>query len=134
MPRLHLTDVVVQRLKTVGIYYDETTPAFGIRIGKNRKAWVCATVDAGAHPSPTENIPLTCTGASCGTQIIFSEMLARALNPGVQEALHIVALYIGIRARPRGRSGRIYAPCYAPSYAPCYRKGGRKRGWQAEFS
>jgi integrase len=40
MPRLHLTDVVVQRLKTVGIYYDETTPAFGIRIGKNRKAWV----------------------------------------------------------------------------------------------
>src|ERR1700726_4373986 len=40
MPRLHLTDVVVQRLKTVGIYYDTTTPAFGIRIGKNRKAWV----------------------------------------------------------------------------------------------
>ncbi len=40
MARLHLTDVVVQRLKTVGIYYDTTTPAFGIRIGKNRKAWV----------------------------------------------------------------------------------------------
>jgi len=40
MPRLHLTDVVVRRLKTVGIYYDTTTPAFGIRIGKNRKAWV----------------------------------------------------------------------------------------------
>src|ERR1700693_2451951 len=40
MPNLHLTDVVVQRLKTVGIYYDETTPAFGIRVGKHRKAWV----------------------------------------------------------------------------------------------
>jgi integrase len=40
MPRLHLTDVVVQRLKTVGIYYDETTPAFGVRVGKNRKAWI----------------------------------------------------------------------------------------------
>src|ERR1700683_764859 len=40
MPRLHLTDVVVQRLHSVGIYYDETTPAFGIRIGKHRKAWV----------------------------------------------------------------------------------------------
>jgi hypothetical protein len=40
MPRAHLTDIVVSRLKTVGIYYDTTTPAFGIRIGKNRKAWV----------------------------------------------------------------------------------------------
>jgi integrase len=40
MARLHLTDVVVQRLKTPGIYYDETTPAFGVRVGKNRKTWV----------------------------------------------------------------------------------------------
>ncbi len=40
MPQLHLTDVVVQRLHTVGIYYDTTTPAFGIRVGKNRKAWI----------------------------------------------------------------------------------------------
>src|SRR5256885_690167 len=40
MPQLHLTDVVVQRLNTVGIYYDTTTPAFGIRVGKHRKAWV----------------------------------------------------------------------------------------------
>ncbi len=40
MPTAHLTDVVVSRLKTVGIYYDTITPAFGIRIGKRRKAWV----------------------------------------------------------------------------------------------
>jgi integrase len=40
MPRVHLTDVVVQRLKAVGIYYDTKSPAFGIRVGKNRKAWV----------------------------------------------------------------------------------------------
>ncbi len=40
MPVSHLTDIVVSRLKTPGIYYDETTPAFGIRVGKNRKAWV----------------------------------------------------------------------------------------------
>jgi integrase len=40
MPVTHLTDIVVSRLKTSGIYYDETTPAFGIRIGKHRKAWV----------------------------------------------------------------------------------------------
>jgi integrase len=40
MARLHLTDVVVQRVTTAGIYYDATTPAFGIRVGKSRKAWV----------------------------------------------------------------------------------------------
>ena len=40
MPTAHLTDIVVSRLSTVGIYYDETTPAFGIRVGKHRKAWV----------------------------------------------------------------------------------------------
>jgi integrase len=40
MARLHLTDVVVQRLKDTGIYYDTTTPAFGIRVGKNRKVWI----------------------------------------------------------------------------------------------
>ena len=28
MPRLHLSDVVIQRLNTVGIYYDTTPPAF----------------------------------------------------------------------------------------------------------
>jgi hypothetical protein len=39
MPVIHITDVVVSRLKTEGTYYDETTPAFGVRIGKNRKTW-----------------------------------------------------------------------------------------------
>src|SRR4051812_47790031 len=40
MPTAHLTDIVVSRLKTAGIYYDTTTTAFGIRVGKRRKAWV----------------------------------------------------------------------------------------------
>ena len=40
MPVAHLTDIVVQRLSKPGTYYDETTPAFGIRIGKNRKTWI----------------------------------------------------------------------------------------------
>jgi integrase len=40
MPVTHLTDVVVSRLKTPGSYFDETTPAFGIRVGKNRKTWI----------------------------------------------------------------------------------------------
>ncbi len=39
MPKLHMTDVVVLRLKACGTYYDQTTPAFGIRVGKNRKTW-----------------------------------------------------------------------------------------------
>jgi integrase len=39
MPKLHMTDVVVARLKFSGTYYDETTPAFGLRVGKNRKTW-----------------------------------------------------------------------------------------------
>jgi len=38
-PKLHVTDVVVSRLKFRGTYYDEMTPAFGLRVGKNRKAW-----------------------------------------------------------------------------------------------
>jgi len=39
MPKLHVTDVVVSRLKFRGTYYDEMTPAFGLHVGKNRKAW-----------------------------------------------------------------------------------------------
>ena len=39
MPKLHMTDVVVSRLKFNGTYYDEMTPAFGLRVGKNRKTW-----------------------------------------------------------------------------------------------
>jgi hypothetical protein len=39
MPKLHMTDVVVLRLKSSGTYYDDTTPAFGLRVGKNRKTW-----------------------------------------------------------------------------------------------
>ena len=40
MPSIHLTDIVVSRLKSPGTYFDETTPAFGIRVGKNRKTWI----------------------------------------------------------------------------------------------
>lgn len=40
MPTAHLTDIVVQRLKEPGTYFDDTTPAFGIRVGKNRKTWI----------------------------------------------------------------------------------------------
>ncbi|HEX5210410.1 MAG TPA: Arm DNA-binding domain-containing protein, partial [Pseudolabrys sp.] len=37
--KLHMTDIVVSRLKEPGTYYDATTPAFGLRVGKNRKTW-----------------------------------------------------------------------------------------------
>ncbi len=39
MTNLVFTDIAIQRLKP-GIYYDTNTPAFGIRVGKHRKAWV----------------------------------------------------------------------------------------------
>lgn len=39
MATLHFTDLAVSRLKTLGTYYDQSTPAFGIRVGKNRKTW-----------------------------------------------------------------------------------------------
>jgi integrase len=46
--RMHFTDVAISRLKTEGRYYDETTPAFGIRVGKHRKSWF---VDRGRERS-----------------------------------------------------------------------------------
>jgi integrase len=39
MPKLHMTDIVLSRLKDRGTYFDQTTPAFGLRVGKNRKTW-----------------------------------------------------------------------------------------------
>jgi hypothetical protein len=39
MPTLHFTDLAVSRLNSAGTYYDVSTPAFGIRVGKNRKTW-----------------------------------------------------------------------------------------------
>lgn len=39
MPKLHMTDIVVSRIKDCGTYYDLTTPAFGLRVGKNRKTF-----------------------------------------------------------------------------------------------
>ena len=39
MPVTHLTDVVVSRLKEPGTYFNESTPAFAIRVGKYRKTW-----------------------------------------------------------------------------------------------
>jgi integrase len=42
MPRLHLTDISVRSLKPSKgsvTYWDDTTPSFGIRVGKNAKTW-----------------------------------------------------------------------------------------------
>ncbi len=37
--RLHFSDLAVSRLKETGEYFDTTTPAFGLRVGKHRKTW-----------------------------------------------------------------------------------------------
>ena len=39
MPRANLTDLTVRSLKE-GTYFDAKTPAFGIRVGKQRKTWL----------------------------------------------------------------------------------------------
>jgi integrase len=42
MPNLHLTDIIVRTLKPSEryvTYWDDTTPSFGIRVGKNAKTW-----------------------------------------------------------------------------------------------
>jgi integrase len=39
MSKAHLTELTVRSLRETGSYLDDTTPAFGIRVGKNRKAW-----------------------------------------------------------------------------------------------
>lgn len=39
MPTIRFTDIGIRALP-VGLYFDEKTPAFGIRIGKMRKTWI----------------------------------------------------------------------------------------------
>jgi integrase len=34
-----MINIVVSRLKSCGTYFDETTPAFGLRVGKTKKTW-----------------------------------------------------------------------------------------------
>jgi hypothetical protein len=36
---MRLTDLSIRSLP-VGKYFDSTTPAFGIRVGKNRRTWI----------------------------------------------------------------------------------------------
>jgi hypothetical protein len=40
VPKAHLTDIAVSRLRTPGTYFDDATPAFGLRVGKHRKTWI----------------------------------------------------------------------------------------------
>jgi hypothetical protein len=42
MPNLHLTDIAVRALKPSEGYvtfWDDTTPGFGVRVGKRSKTW-----------------------------------------------------------------------------------------------
>jgi integrase len=39
MPKLSFTDLSVRALRP-GVYFDTKTPAFGIRVGKNRRTWI----------------------------------------------------------------------------------------------
>ena len=39
MPKIALTDLAIQKLAP-GTYWDAKLPAFGIRVGKNTRAWI----------------------------------------------------------------------------------------------
>jgi integrase len=39
VPILHFTDVTIRSLKE-GVYFDDHTPSFAVRVGKNRKTWL----------------------------------------------------------------------------------------------
>jgi hypothetical protein len=58
VPKIKFTDLTVQALKP-GLYFDDRTPAFGIRVGKNRKTWLVVKgenrtkVRLGHYPSLT---------------------------------------------------------------------------------
>jgi hypothetical protein len=39
VPKIHFTDLTVRSLKA-GIYFDDSTPSFGIRVGKTRRTWL----------------------------------------------------------------------------------------------
>lgn len=38
--KIHLTDIVVLRLKEPATYFDDTLPNFGVRVGKQLKTWI----------------------------------------------------------------------------------------------
>jgi integrase len=49
VPNVHFTDITVRSLKP-GLYFDDVTPAFGLRVGKHRRTWIVVKGDR-AHRS-----------------------------------------------------------------------------------
>jgi hypothetical protein len=78
--RTRLTDVVVQRLQTPGTYLDETTPGFGLRVGKNRKTWIIMRGQVRQrlripHPTFWRLLPARGPGANAGAISCFPPYL-----------------------------------------------------------
>jgi len=46
--RVHFTDISIRKFKP-GSYWDDSTPGFGVRVGKHAKTW-------------TINVPVACGG------------------------------------------------------------------------
>lgn len=86
MPKIRLTDLTVQKLKA-GLYFDEKLPAFGIRVGKNRKTWLVTKgrnrtkVSIGHYPS------LSLADARKKAQIALGSPLEARTAPAFPTAL-----------------------------------------------
>jgi len=78
MPKLHVTDVVVSRLKFRGTYYDEMTPAFGLHVGKNRKAWFVVRWRERLRPNIGQYPATSLVGARKGARKLPTEEPTKA--------------------------------------------------------
>ena len=78
MPKLHMTDVVVSRLKFNGTYYDEMTPAFGLRVGKNRKTWFVVRGRERLRPNIGQYPATSLVGARKGARKLPTEESTKA--------------------------------------------------------
>src|SRR5215213_6564758 len=89
------------RLKLPGTYFDDTTPAFGIRVGKNRKTWIVMRgqirqrVRIGYYPA------MTLAEKRKEAKKLLTEQPTR--NPGIRfgEAYEQYKEHIAVRNKPR---------------------------------
>lgn len=98
MPKLQLTDLAVQKLGP-GLYFDTKTPAFGLRVGANRKTWLVvkgerrAKVRLGHYPA------MTLSEARKRALVVLGSPLAERPTISFPEALE------AFLALPRWRPG-----------------------------
>lgn len=119
MPIIHLTDVSVRSLEP-GTYLDSKTPAFGIRVGKNRRTWIVlkepnrTKVRLGHYPalslSDARKIALVTLGSPLQAK-------APSVTFGTVLPLYIAANYKQARPRTRHEANRLLTQHFLPVFS-----------------